>query len=250
MVTWKDYLKQSQSDMESCLLLYEKGHYGNSAYFMQQALEKRTKSFMIRHQLAGASPLKKTHLPMMIVQSILPSTQRLVQLASKYNIDFNHDLLVRHDEYVRQAMEVMSILDSKRASQKSYLKQVLWKKSLHIPLDSEEQSIMEKYPYFQHYYIMKLDGVIGSDSDPERGVDFVEESKLDPQIKDMGYYWTAGSYGPLIAATFPHEDIGRYPVDIRVGAKKELSTSLYVEYKDELKKLIDVVSEGIGMRQG
>jgi HEPN domain-containing protein len=43
MVDWKDFRKQSQSDMAACNLLYEAGDYGNAAYHLQQAVEKHTK---------------------------------------------------------------------------------------------------------------------------------------------------------------------------------------------------------------
>jgi HEPN domain-containing protein len=47
MVDWKDFRKQSQSDMAACNLLYEAGDYGNAAYHLQQAVEKHTKCILL-----------------------------------------------------------------------------------------------------------------------------------------------------------------------------------------------------------
>jgi HEPN domain-containing protein len=61
VVEWKDFKKQSQSDITACNLLYKSGDYGNAAYHLQQAVEKHTKAILLHGKLM---PARKTHLPL------------------------------------------------------------------------------------------------------------------------------------------------------------------------------------------
>ncbi len=47
----------------------------------------------------------------------------------------------------------------------------------------------------------------------------------------------------MVAATFPHEEIGRYPTEIRTSKGLENSVELYKNNKSELKKLIEMAEK-------
>ena len=61
MVEPKYFLKQSQSDMAVCNLLYEAGDYGNAPYHLQQAVEKHITYILL---VGGLMPKRRSHLPL------------------------------------------------------------------------------------------------------------------------------------------------------------------------------------------
>jgi hypothetical protein len=61
----------------------------------------------------------------------------------------------------------------------------------------------------------------------------------DSVIKRLDHYKPIVELGPMIAATFPHEEVGRYPTEIRTSRGIENSVGLYKTHKGKLRKLID-----------
>ncbi|MDQ3837531.1 MAG: HEPN domain-containing protein [Thermoproteota archaeon] len=89
MVEPKYFLKQSQSDMAACNLLYDAGDYGNAAYHLQQAVEKHTK-YILSH--GGLMPKRKTHLPVEFLEEFITEISNFEDLAQKHKLFFNNVL--------------------------------------------------------------------------------------------------------------------------------------------------------------
>lgn len=81
------------------------------------------------------------------------------------------------------------------------------------------------------------------DGNPRDVEEFVKGVNTDRELKQLYYYLGVAEMGRLLAATLPHEEIGRYPTEITVGNKTENSVELYRKHKDQLQELIDVVSK-------
>jgi HEPN domain-containing protein len=143
MVDWKDFRKQSQSDMAACNLLYETGDYGNAAYHLQQAVEKHTKCILLA---GGLMSKRKTHLPLSeFLEEFIMGIADFKNIAEKYNVQvFDSNTEESTTQFLDQSNIIMEALAEGKASFLS----ALWKNSLNIPLvDKQERLFFNSVPY-------------------------------------------------------------------------------------------------------
>lgn len=70
-VDWNEFRLQSIRDLQSCRLLYNEKDYGNSAYLLQQGLEKYVKAYLFKFDLFIGNPRKLHHLTLPKIWEIL-----------------------------------------------------------------------------------------------------------------------------------------------------------------------------------
>jgi HEPN domain-containing protein len=137
MVDWKDFRKESQSDMAASNLLYQAGDYGNAAYHIQQAVEKHTKCILLA---GGLMPKHKTHLPLSeFLDEFISGINDFENIAQKYNVQvFDLDTEKSTTQFLDQSKIIIEALAEGKASFLS----ALWKNSLNIPLvDRQEEAV-------------------------------------------------------------------------------------------------------------
>jgi HEPN domain-containing protein len=232
MVDWKDFRKESQSDMAASNLLYQAGDYGNAAYDIQQAVEKHTKCILLA---GGLMPKHKTHLPLSeFLDEFISGINDFENIAQKYNVQvFDLDTEKSTTQFLDQSKIIIEALAEGKASFIS----ALWKNSLNIPLvDRQEEAVFQECPIFRRHSKLKITKVRGWVNETD-----ISNFDNDPVMKRLRYYKTPVELGPTIAATFPHAEVGRYPTDIMTTKGFKNSVELYEEHKVELRELIDLV---------
>jgi hypothetical protein len=232
VVELKYFLKQSQSDMAACNLLYEAGNYGNAAYLLQQAVEKHVKYILLH---GGLMPKRKTHLPLSeFLEEFVTGMADFKTIAGKYNVQIFDS---HTKESLTQLLDQSRIIMEALAEGKASFLSALWKNSLGIPLvDLQEEAVFQQCPVFRRHAKLKITILRGFESETDR-----DNFDNDPQIKRLHYYKPIVELGPTIAATHPHAEVGRYPTDINTTKGVKNSVELYEERKGELRKLIDQV---------
>jgi HEPN domain-containing protein len=106
----KYFLKQSQSDMAACDLLYESGDYGNAAYHLQQAVEKHIKYIPLH---GGLMPKRKTHLSLPeFLEEFITGINNFKDLAEKHNNYFldNESSREERKQFLDQSKIIMEAL--------------------------------------------------------------------------------------------------------------------------------------------
>jgi HEPN domain-containing protein len=233
MVDWKDFRKQSQSDIAASKLLYKAEDYGNAAYHLQQAVEKHIKCIL----LAGGLMPKRTHLPLSeFLEEFIKGIADFKNIAERHNVQvFDSDTRESTTQFLDQSRIIVEAL----AQDKPSFRNALWKNSLGIPLiDRQEEAVFQQCPIFRRHAKLKITIIRGWLNDAD-----ISNFDNDPVIKRLKYYKTPVELGPTLAATFPHEDVGRYPTDIRTKKGLKNSVDLYEEHKKELGKLIELVEK-------
>jgi HEPN domain-containing protein len=236
VIDWEDFKKQSESDIAACKLLYYAGDYGNAAYHMQQAVEKHVKAILLHGKLM---PKHKTHLPLSesLIEEFIQGLDDFQAVAERYNVKVfePEDSVNRTQQFLIENKAMMRALAEKRKS----FKCALWKNSIGVPLiDSQEEAVFQQCSMFRKYYKLKMTIVLLS-----VGAGAKRNLMKDPKIKKLDYYKPIVELGRMIAATFPHEEIGRYPTEIRTPKGVENSVELYKNHKDKLLKLINTAEK-------
>lgn len=233
------FLKQSQTDIKACNLLYESGDYGNAAYHLQQAVEKHIKYILL---VGGLMPKRRTHLPLSeFLEEFVTGMADFSNIAQKYNVQiFDSDT----EEDTTQFLDQSKIIAEALAERKPSFLSALWKNSLGIPLvDKQEEAVFEQCPIFRRRAKLKIFKPFGFLNETDRH-NFLN----DPVMQRLYYYKTPVELGPTIAATFPHAEVGRYPTDIMTTKGIKNSVDLYEEHKKQLRKLIDLVEKTLYVR--
>lgn len=156
-------------------------------------------------------------------------------IAARYNVHIfdSDDPHSRTTQFLDQSRIIMEALAKRKPSFLS----ALWKNSLGIPLvDKQEEAVFEQCPIFRRHSKLKIIVPRGFESETDR-----DNFDNDPQVQRLSHYKTPVELGPTIAATFPHEEVGRYPTDIMTTRGWKNSVDLYEEHKKDLRELIDLV---------
>ena len=138
-MNWQDYSLQAQRDLKSCHLLYQNNDYGNSAYLLQQGLEKYIKAYLFRYDLFIGSPWKLGHLPLPTVWEIFSQgVENKMEHSDKVTKELfrNMSALI---EIIANFFDRISDKKDKR------LKHGLWKHSLQMNLNSQEEGVLDNY---------------------------------------------------------------------------------------------------------
>lgn len=244
MIDGKDFLEQRKADVADSRLLYNANDYGNAAYHLQQAVEKHTKAILLYGNLMKGG---KTHLPLSkFIDDLLPAFHNLEQMAKSHRGTIVEN--ITPDSKTSQFLTQGQVIIKKLAEKDKSFKMALWKNSLGVPLLKEEEEVFRQCPLFRKYYKFNLSKtLLFPGNTPDRD-NFWKHASSNQDMKKLYYYQPIVELGRMMAATFPHEDIGRYPTEIKITDGIENSTDLYKQHRDILKKLIET-AEGYLMKQ-
>ena len=234
-VEWRDFKKQSESDILACRLLYNASDYGNAAYHLQQAVEKHTKAILLAGNLLTGG---KTHLPLSkFIDELLLAFFSLEQIVKSHSGRVVEDSgpTSRRSQFLVQSQVIIRKLAEKDKS----FKMALWKNSLGISLLRDEEEVFRQCPEFRKYNKINLKETLLFSGDTKDRDNFWNEASSNPNMNNLYFYQPIAEIGSIIAATFPHEEIGRYPTEIDTVNGLENSVELYKKHKAELLKLIE-----------
>jgi len=240
MIVWKSYRERSKSDLAASRRDYEAADYGNAAYHAQQAVEKYCKAILFKGSYFS-DPIM-SHIPMAkFAHELVPLFQKPFEIAKKHRMYFGGPYEKKQAEYLHQCQKIMKILEQPTHPTKI----AIWKNSLGLPLEPNEERLFADFPHFLKCKWFNLEQTIAFTTDSEKASRFEEEAKRDPELKKWSRLMPVAQLGRIIVATFPHEDIGRYPTEIDTGGRKESSVELYKRQRQPLADLIDTVAESI-----
>ena len=134
-MSWVDFRNQALRDISSADLLYDSRDYGNSAYLLQQSIEKFIKSIVIRYELSTKSMQELGHMP------LTKLWDDLHQRMNEYFEKSPSEIAKNHYQNMSESIRIIKdfFIDSTRD-----LKFALWKGSLKIPMSlDEEKTILE-----------------------------------------------------------------------------------------------------------
>jgi hypothetical protein len=177
-----------------------------------------------------------------LIEEFVKGLDDLQTIAEKYDVKvFEPDTSVdSRKQFLNESMIMMRALAEKKEKEKRKLFRIaLWKNSLGISLlDSQEEAVFQQCPLFRKYYKLKMTYALLSVDDAAK-----HNLMNDPEFNKLNYYKPIVELGRMIAATFPHEEIGRYPTKINTSKGAKNSVDLYKNHKGDLLKLIDTAEK-------
>ena len=260
MEAWERFRSDAKRDVAAAHVLYENENYGNAAFHCQQALEKMIKAVVLKDGTLHVTAQGMGHIPFKkIYESQLPRDYEK-QWRDNRIVDDGSDLTY------------IFVLNTMRSD--GFLRILLWKLSLNIPLPEVPNDYYYVPPEYQEPYAitlvpdskLQLQRYTPSSAEPPgeetEPVEFVFTSfYLDQyQWRRQNAKKTRQDDSPLAAVlsfldlyliAYPHEVLGRYSIEIDGtgdDADDSVDTNSYELYKMqkfELKKLIDEITSAV-----
>lgn len=137
MNDWKEFLEQAHQDMAGCEALRSVNNYGNSAYLLQQGLEKYIKAYLFKFQLFSGKPHEIGHLPIKVMWNKL-----IDELERKIRTFNNPELKTVFQQSATIMKLIKELFDKIKNPNNRSWKTTFWKKSLNIPLNNNEELII------------------------------------------------------------------------------------------------------------
>jgi len=129
-MSWIDFRNQALQDMSSVPILREHKDYGNSAYLLQQCIEKFVKSIVIRYELSTKSMGKLGHMPLdELWDDLYQRMDEFIERSTSETAKTNYENM----------SETIGIIKEFFQRSQTDLKKALWKDSMKIPLSREEE---------------------------------------------------------------------------------------------------------------
>lgn len=192
---WEEFRSQARQDLISCRTLYEKEHdYGNSAYLLQQGLEKFVKAYLFKFDLFIGQPYKLRHFPISKIWTLLRSN--ILKKIMSCNKE-SRDLFMQSSVLLDLIGTFFEKIDNPKDKR---WKHAVWKYSLDLPLNTSETGIitslkndMEKeviplasnaYDLFSNGLKKILDG-IGSDTQKKQGFENLVQKLTDMSTDEL-----------------------------------------------------------------
>ncbi len=173
-----DLFQNGQMDLDSAKVLFDSELYGNSAFFLQQALEKHIKGFMLKNNVfENVKDLQ--HLPYVVI------FEKYLELL-KSPVEQTPELLF--NPLIQLFENIIEFL--KRLTKEEKLKIIIWKISLQIPLSDQEKSLTDGLDVQMEKKIQKLSSELpGFSKQYENYVQLnnlnkIDSSKLDKPSKE------------------------------------------------------------------
>jgi len=134
-MSWIDFRNQALQDMRSVHILHDSKDYGNSAYLLQQSIEKFIKSIVIRYELSTKPMWKLGHMPLTeLWDDLHQRLEEFIEKSSSETAKNNYQNMSRSTCIIKKFFQKST----------SDLKFALWKESLQIPIsENEEQEFLE-----------------------------------------------------------------------------------------------------------
>ena len=139
IVDWNEFRLQSIRDLQSCMLLYQDEDYGNSAYLLQQGLEKYVKAYLFKFDLFIGNPRKLRHLTLpKIWESLIHNIQKKIDSSDKDAKELFQQSL--------QMIEIIAKFFKKiEDGEDVRYKYAMWKHSLGVELNSQEKGVLKYF---------------------------------------------------------------------------------------------------------
>ena len=130
MSTWLDFRDQAIEDWKSSILLQNGNKIGNSAYMLQQSLEKFVKAMIMKYEISKYEPEKLTHLPLnKLWEELQSGIKNQIDKTNNVTSKATYDLMEKSVKIIEKFF---------RQATNSY-KEIIWKESLEIKLEQDEQ---------------------------------------------------------------------------------------------------------------
>ena len=261
MEEWERFRHDAKSDVAAAHVLYEHENYGNAAYHCQQALEKMVKAAILKDGTLKVAGYKMGHIPFIkIYENRLPADFKKKWKEDPTNYDSN----------------LMHIFLLNTINSDGFLRTLLWKLSLNIPLP--ELILDNDYyyipPEYRDPYVISLEPDsklrlrrFRRSSSKSRGekanpVQFEFTSLYLDQCclrrRNMKKLYQAddllGQVLDLLnlyLIAYPHESMGRYSIEVgdlddrKMGVVSRNTHEWYKLQRFELKKLIDEIAHAV-----
>lgn len=131
MTTWVDFKDQAIDDFKSSIALQSGNKIGNSAYMLQQSVEKFVKALVLKHKLSNKTPNELSHLPLIGLWNDLQNNIK------NQIIKTNNQKSIASYDLMEKAVGIIGEFFKK--STNTY-KELIWKESLEIQLEDNEKN--------------------------------------------------------------------------------------------------------------
>lgn len=136
MNDWEQFRNQARQDIESCEILRSKGDYGNSAYLLQQGLEKYIKAYLFKFQMFTGKPHEVGHLPIKAMWKKL-----FEDLERRIRASVNPEINSMFQQSTTIIKIITELFENIKNPKNRTLKMAFWKQSLNIKLNTNEENI-------------------------------------------------------------------------------------------------------------
>ena len=234
---WHEWLEYGKKDIKDAKERFAENDYGQAAYMTQQALEKHVKSIWITCGMAQPKELGHD-----IVGHIVGKIRKSLK-------EWKFGAKGLSKDEIEKMMETAEgiVKEMKRDGE---MKSAFWKHSLGI----ETASVPECFKK----YMPEVEKVVGKNGDAKRIMRVVAKraktrtagrargrALKDAKMRAKVFASTIDAV-ELLMKVFPHSTYGHYPYSVECDDGTKRSSDLYVEYKENLKSLIDEVEKACG----
>ena len=133
---WEEFQIQAKQDFASCKVLRKENDFGNSAYLLQQSLEKYLKAYLFKYEIFSGEPKNLGHLPL---RTLWKEFENDVERGIRHASNTNTKLMF--EKFLPVIKEVLKLFDELKNSKNTTLKHAFWKESLNHPLNEEEKRL-------------------------------------------------------------------------------------------------------------
>lgn len=139
-MVWMEFKEQAEQDLISCKTLFDVKDYGNSAYLLQQGLEKFTKAYILKFDLFVREPYKFGHLPLIKMWEVLKKELERKQGSFKKDVR----------EFAKKFIEILDLMmqyfikikDPKHEDDRWKIS--VWKNSLGLNPSTSERDMIKQ----------------------------------------------------------------------------------------------------------
>ena len=127
---WTSFYEQASRDQRGSKTLFQNEDFGNSAYHLQQCMEKYVKAVILKHKLYN-DPQKLRHLPLRLLWK---------ELRKIHSATLKHSCNPHVAKWQHQFLQITDPIQAFYDSVPRDLKIIIWKWSLEIPISEEEKT--------------------------------------------------------------------------------------------------------------
>ncbi len=131
MTSWIDFKDQAVDDLKSSIALQHGNKIGNSAYMLQQSLEKFVKALVLKYNLSNKTPNELSHLPLIGLWNELQNNIKTQIMKT------NNQKSIANYALMEKSIKIIGEFFKK--STNTY-KELIWKDSLEIELEKNEKN--------------------------------------------------------------------------------------------------------------
>lgn len=138
-MNWKEFQIQARQDLRSCKILRKENDFGNAAYLLQQSLEKYLKAYLFKYEIFADDPKNLGHLPLKTLwNELAKNTERKIRHSN------NAQTKLMFSKLLPVINEVVKLFENIKNPKNTILRHALWKESLNLPLNEEEEALLKQ----------------------------------------------------------------------------------------------------------